>query len=168
MRFILLAFFLGLFSSHAQDYIQFDLTMPFRGNPEQNSENPSSSDSWLLPDGLGAKIGYGYQPLEWIGFGVHSGVEWRAYHKLVTAPAYANLRVAPRVGEETRVVAQAGYGHAFAIGRGDLSGSYKRLSLGIQDGDGRAVFIEISEYGFPLYGMARMANVSVGISLISF
>ena len=57
--------------------------------------------------------------------------------KLVVAPVFSNLRIMPKVGEETRFGIDVGLGHAFAIGRGDLSGMSATLSADSDDHYGR-------------------------------
>lgn len=173
MKFLYVIFLLsGFFASaqHQNTFIQFDATIPIRGNPDRDNydNNEQQNTSFLLPDGIGAKVGFGLHHNEWIGLSAHSGIEWRLVDQLVTAPVFVNLRLAPKLGEETRIVAQFGYGAAFALGRGNLSGTYKKVSLGLENASGVALFAEISQYGFSFKDQYKIANISVGISLVTF
>jgi len=48
----------------------FDLSVPFRGNETYGEidENGNRSDYWFLPDGIGAKFGYGIHFSDWTKF----------------------------------------------------------------------------------------------------
>ncbi len=150
-------------------YIQFDITTAFRGNPDANvvDQRTKQKGSWFVPDGLGTRIGYGFHYNKWVGLGIHTGISWEWTDKLVVVPVYANLKLSPKVGEDTRITLQLGYGKAMAIGRGNLMGAYKKISLGLQSDD-LILFIEINNYAFPIKTQNELANISLGISLITF
>lgn len=86
----------------------------------------------MVPNGLGSKIGYGVHYRKWLTLGIHSGLDWKWDDKLVAVPVYLNLGLSPKVGPETRIMLQAGYGKGFALGRGNLNGEYKKIKLGIE------------------------------------
>lgn len=96
---------------------------------------------------MGAKIGSGLHYNNWIVLGIHAGINWEWENKLVIVPLFANFKLSPKIGNETRIVLQTGIRKAVALGRGSLSGYYKKLSLGLQSDD-VLLFIEISQYDF--------------------
>ncbi|NGY36407.1 hypothetical protein FQU23_002655 [Flavobacterium sp. XN-5] len=168
--------FLLLFSGSllAQDkkitYTQFDITLAFAKNPNSGEINryDNEKESWFIPDGIGTKLGYGIHYKKWVGLGIHSGLNWDWSNKLVVAPIFANFRLSPKIGEETRITLQLALGKAIALGRGELTGEYKKLSLGLQSSDDILLFIEINHYDFPINNQRDSGNISLGISLISF
>lgn len=151
-------------------YVQFDIAIPLEGNPNRGNENEYSGnkESWFLPDGFSAKLGYGFHHNNWIYLGLHTGIDWKGSEKLVAVPVFANLKLSPKIGDETRLYLQTGYGKSFALGRGNLSGDYKKISLGIEDSDGLSLFIELAQYGFTLNNIEKISILSIGISLTSF
>ena len=172
--FKILTFFILLsFSAYSQSnkftYTQFDVTVALRGNPDANivDEYTHKKGTWFVPDGLGAKLGYGVHYKKWLGLGIHSGVNWEWTDKLVVVPVFANFRLSPKVGEDTRITLQLGLGKAMALGRGDLIGDYKKISLGLQSDD-LLLFIELNHYALPIRKQKDSGNISLGISLISF
>jgi hypothetical protein len=72
----------------------------------------------------------------------------------------------PKIGEETRVGIDVGIGRSFAIGRGDLSGMYKRVKFNLEASD-LQLFLEITSYGFQLHNTPQ-GSISVGFELLSF
>ena len=170
---ILILFTLLSFSAYSQrnkfTYIQFDVTVALRGNPDANivDEYTQKKGTWFVPDGLGAKLGYGVHYKKWLALGIHSGVNWEWTDKLVVVPVFANFRLSPKVGEDTRITLQLGLGKAMALGRGDLIGVYKKISLGLQSDD-LLLFIELNHYALPIRKQKDSGNISLGISLISF
>lgn len=173
--FKILTFFLFLtFSVFSQNkkftYIQFDVTIPVKGNPDRNVEDQYTHEkgSWFLPDGLGTKIGYGIHYRKWIGLGIHSGINWEWTDKLVVVPVFANFKLSPKIGDDTRITLQLGLGKAIALGRGDLMGDYKKISLGLQNSDDIILFIELNHYSFPINNQRDSGNISLGLSLVTF
>jgi len=162
------------FSLLAQDkkhsYILFEVAVPIKGNPDRGETdlNGNTNNLWFLPDGLSAKLGYGIHYKKWAAVGIHSGIDWKGSEKLVVVPVFANLRLSPNIGDDTRISIQTGYGKSFAIGRGNLSSDYKKLSLGIENSDGLSLFVEFAQYGFTLNNPEKIGSISLGISLISF
>jgi nucleotidyltransferase/DNA polymerase involved in DNA repair len=72
----------------------------------------------------------------------------------------------PKIAEETRIGIDIGLGHTFALGRGDLSGTFKRIKLNLETDD-MQLFIEVVSYGFELNNNSQ-GNLSLGIALVSF
>ncbi len=150
-------------------YVQYDFTLALKGNPNagETNEYTQTKETWFLPDGLGAKIGYGVHYNNWVALGIHTGIYWEWNNKLVVVPVFANFKLSPKIGEETRIVLQTGIGKAAALGRGSLSGDYKKISLGLQSDD-VLFFIEISQYDFPINDQKNSGNISLGLSVIRF
>ena len=169
----LVLFFAIKSTIQAQDrkltYIQFDVALSLTGNPDYGDTPKYEGDTqpWFLPDGLGSKLGYGVHYKQWLTLGIHSGLDWKWNEKLVAVPLYLNFGLSPKIGEDTRITLQLGYGKGFALGRGNLSGEYKKARLGLT-GEDRTIFIEISDYDFPLHNYKTIGSISFGISLISF
>jgi hypothetical protein len=170
---LLLSLFITVVAS-GQDkkctYTQFDITVAVTGNPNRNEVDPytNKKQSFFIPDGIGSKFGYGVHYKKWIGLGIHSGLNWEWSNKLVVASVFANLRLSQKISDETRITLQAGLGKAIALGRGDLIGNYKKISLGLQNDDDILLFIELNHYNLPLNTQRDTGNISIGISLISF
>jgi hypothetical protein len=160
--------------SYAQNntntYTQFEVTIPLKGHPDRNEVDPYTNEkgSWFLPDGIGSKIGYGIHYNKWVAIGVHTGFEWKWTDKLVIAPVFANFRLSPKIGEDSRITLQLGLGKTIALGRGDLIGRYQKISLGLQTSDDILLFIEVSGYGIPINNQTETGSISLGLSLISF
>ena len=152
------------------NYFQFDIAVPLKGNPDRGETdlNGNVNNLWFLPDGLSTKLGYGIQHNKWVSIGIHSGIDWQATNKLVVIPVFANFRLSPNISDGTRIYLQTGYGKSFAIGRGNLSSDYKKLSLGVENSDGVSLFLEFAQYGFALKYPEKIGSISLGISLTSF
>ncbi|MFB9078660.1 hypothetical protein ACFFLS_14815 [Flavobacterium procerum] len=152
-------------------YLQFDIAVSITGNQDRdnyyNDSESTSSNAFFVPNGLGSQIGYGVHYKKWATLGIHSGIDWKWDHKLVAVPVFLNLGLSPKVGPETRIMLQAGYGKGFALGRGNLNGAYKKLKLGIGSDD-FILFVEISDYAFPLHNEKSMGAISFGITLQDF
>lgn len=167
-------FLLFTFSAYSQNkkftYIQFDMAFSIKGNPDrgQTDLNGNTNNLWFLPDGFSSKIGYGIHHNKWIGLGIHSSVDWRWPDKLVVVPVFANLKLSPEISDDTRIALQLGLGKALALGRGDLMGNYKKISLGIQTPDDLIVFIELNHYAIPINNQKDTGGISLGLSLITF
>lgn len=176
MKLLKTVLFILLFcgSLFAQDkkitYAQFDVTLAFTGNTKSGEidQRTNIKEPWLIPDGIGTKLGYGLRYKKWIGLGIHSGINWDWSNKLVVTPVFANLRLSPSISDETRITLQLGIGKAIALGRGNLTGDYQKISLGLQNDDDVLIFIELNHYAFPINNQRDSGNLSLGISLISF
>lgn len=153
------------------NYMQFDLTIPLRGNKTYGAIDAygNRSDYWFLPDGVGAAFGYGIHYNKWVGVAATTGLDWLGTDKLVAVPLYANARISPKIGEETRITLQYGIGKSVAIGRGNLIGTYEKISIGLESTDGVMLFVEINNHGYKLRNSVdEVYSISVGLSLISF
>ena len=72
------------------------------------------------------------------------------------------------MNNETRIYGQAGYGKSFGLGRGNLSGKYKKISLGIENSDDFSIFIEIAEHNLAFNKFSKINSFSIGICLTTF
>ena len=173
-KILLLALFFLSFSVHSQKtnnrFTQFDISVPLKGNSTYGEidSNGVRSDYWLLPDGLSLKYGVGIDHKKWVSLGAHSGIDWIITQKLVVVPVFANFKLSPKVSEDVRVYAQIGYGKSFGIGRGNLIGVYRKISLGVENDDGVSLFIQISDFGIQFVNIKSVASLSIGLSLITF
>lgn len=173
--FAISAFFYINTSLYAQTkkitYLQFDIAASITGNPHrddvQNNSGSTSSNAFLVPNGLGTKIGYGIHYKKWITLGIHSGIDWQWDDQLVAVPVFLNFGLYPKLGPETRVLLQVGYGKGFAIGRGNLNGEYKKVKLGIGSDD-FTLFAEIADYDFPIHDKKSVGMISFGVTLMDF
>jgi hypothetical protein len=70
LKTLLFALFLRKF--FAQDkkltYTQFEVTLAFTGNPKSGEvdQRTNIKEPWLIPDGMGTKLGYGLRYKKWI------------------------------------------------------------------------------------------------------
>ena len=74
----------------------------------------------------------------------------------------------PSLGYGARVTMQLGYGKAFALGRGNLSGTYKKISLGVETEEDLIIFIEVADYQMKVGQFNSVGSVSLGIALRTF
>jgi hypothetical protein len=168
---VLLFFTFSAFSQNKKfTYIQFEVAFAIKGNPKAGEIDPYTreKESWFLPDGLSSKIGYGVHYKQWIALGVHSGIDWEWTDQLVVVPVFANLKLSPKIGEDARITLQLGLGKGFALGRGDLMGDYKKISLGIQTADDLILFVEVGHYAIPINHQKESGIISLGLSLVTF
>ena len=105
---------------------------------------------------------------KWAALGIHTGIDWKWTDKLIIVPVFANIKLSPKISEDTRIVLQLGLGKAITLGRGDLIGNYKKINLGIQTPDGLIIFIELSHYAIPINNQKDSGSVSLGVSLVTF
>ena len=172
LLFILL-FLLATSTIYAQErkftYIQFDVAISITGNPDRDEPEAYEGEKkpFLIPNAIGSTLGYGVHYKQWLTLGIHSGLDWKWDDKLVAVPVYLNLGLSPKVGDGTRITMQLGYGKGFALGRGNLNGDYKKARLGLT-ADDTTLFIEVTDYGFPLHDYNTVTSLSFGVSLISF
>lgn len=149
-------------------FSQFTVSFPFRANPEYGqSYNNANNSNWFLPDGLSAHAGFGGHVYESIGFTANTGVDWQITPKAVIVPVYGSLIVNPSIDEESSILLQAGLGRSFAIGHGDVSGTFQKYRVGyISNYFG--IFAEANYYGFPWKGIAQISTINLGICLLNF
>jgi hypothetical protein len=149
-------------------FTQFEISVPLQGNKNRGELFPdgSTNDSWFLPDGVNSNFGYGIHFNHWIGISANTGIGMKLSEKLVVAPVFSNLRIMPEIGEETRIGIDVGLGHAFAVGRGNLSGTFKRVKLNLEASE-LQFFLEIVSYGIRLNDNSQ-GSISIGFALVSF
>ncbi|WP_338409563.1 hypothetical protein [uncultured Flavobacterium sp.] len=150
-------------------FTQFELTVPLKGNDTYGEIDPNGNRSnyIIVPDGISTKFGFGIHFEKWIGLSLHSGIDWKITPKLVSTPVYAQITLNPLLGYDTRLLIQAGYGHSFAIGRGNLNGKYYKARLGVTTEDDLGIFIDVSSYGFAVKG-TEMGSFSLGFCIFVF
>ncbi|MFD2908830.1 hypothetical protein ACFSX9_08780 [Flavobacterium ardleyense] len=150
------------------DFTQFEISVPLQGNKNRGEVYPdgSTNDSWFLPDGVNVNFGYGYHYKQWIGLSANTGIGMKLSEKLIMTPVFANLRIMPKIGEETRLGIDLGFGQTFALGRGDLSGTFKRVKLNLE-ADELQLFVELVSYGIDLHNNSQ-GSISLGIALVTF
>ena len=173
---LLLLFFKGFSQSNSEvdnsnlknkriTYAQIEFSIPFVFDPE-NSAN--SNIGGLLPAGANLMIGYGYHHNKWIAIGLHTGINTRIDEKLVAMPAFANFRISPQITEKYILHFQGSYGMAFALGRGDLSGDYRRINFGFGKTSKivhSTIFLEYSEMGFPIHDREKLRSFCLGAAV---
>jgi hypothetical protein len=149
-------------------FIMFDITVPLRGNETYGEidENGNRSDYWFLPDGIGAKIGYGIHFSEWIGLSLNTGFDVVAQQKLFSVPVYASIVLTPRINDDLSLFLQYGFGKSFAIGRGNLSGYYNKFRVGL--GDEIIIFADVSVNGFGVRNIENSGSFSLGLTIPVF
>ena len=149
-------------------FAQFEISVPLQGNKNRGEvyPNENTNDNWFVPDGINSNFGYGVHLKQWLGISANAGIGTKISEKLVVTPVFSNLRIMPKIGEETRIGFDVGLGHNFAIGRGNLSGTFKRLKLNIENDD-MQLFFEIVSYGFNLHNNSQ-GSISIGFALVSF
>ena len=149
-------------------YTQFEISVPLQGNKNRGEVFPdgSTNNSWFVPDGVNSNFGYGIHYNEWLGVSANTGIGMKLSEKLVLTPIFSNLRIMPKVGDETRFGLDLGLGHSFAIGRGDLSGTFKRVKLNLEASEFQ-IFLEVVSYGIRLNNNSQ-GSISLGIALVSF
>lgn len=150
-------------------FIMFDISVPLRGNETYGEidQNGNRSDYWFLPDGIGAKLGYGIHFSEWIGLSVNTGFDVVAQQKLFSVPVYASIVLTPSVSSESSILLQYGFGKSFAIGRGNLSGFYNKFRIGFGD-DEILFFADLSLNGFDVRNIQNTGSISLGITIPVF
>lgn len=151
-------------------FSNFSFSLPFRANPEYGTNNPQNegNGTWFIPDGINIQGGFGVHATKTIALSINSGIDGLITPKLVIAPIYASLLLNPHINEDTSLFFQAGVGHAFALGRGDLSGLYQKYRFGVGDSGGVSFFIEANYYGFGLHNLKQVSSINLGISLYNF
>lgn len=149
-------------------FIMFDITVPLRGNETYGEidENGNRSDYWFLPDGIGAKFGYGIHFSEWIGLSLNTGFDVVAQQKLFSVPVYASIVLTPRINDNISLFLQYGFGKSFAIGRGSLSGYYNKFRIGL--GDEIIIFADVSVNGFGVRNIENSGSISLGLTIPVF
>lgn len=149
-------------------FTQFQVAIPLQRNEDYGEllQDGSRNNNWFLPDGINANIGYGIHLNKWIGISANGGIGMVLSQKMIATPFFTNLRIMPKIGDETRLGIELGLGHAFALGRGNLSGTFQRAKLGLET-DNLQIFLEVASYGFKVHNNSQ-ASLCLGISLLTF
>lgn len=150
-------------------FTQLAIKMSVRGNPEGNDDDKLELSDFILPDGLEGHFGYGYLYNSWLGLSANTGVDTSISDKLVAIPVYAMITFTVDAFDDSSIVAQAGLGHSFAIGRGNLSGTYQKYRLGLIVGEFTIIHLDVSLYGYNPNEdkVSQTGSFSIGISLIN-
>ena len=151
----------GLFS-------QFTFAMYFLGNNEKKIEGSDDDKSPFIPDGLKAHAGFGVHLKEWTGVSVNSGIDYQITPQLGFTPVYGTVFLNPHFGMDSSFILEAGYGWAFAIGRGDLSGFYQKYRIGYKNDEGISIFMEYSRTDFQYDNYKFAGGLSIGLSIYNF
>ncbi|MBB1192968.1 hypothetical protein DNC80_04700 [Flavobacterium sp. SOK18b] len=74
---ILLFPFFAFSQNKTRSFVQFDVSIPIKGNQNNGSQNNNqqSNNSWFLPDGINSKIGICLEPKKWNALGIYSGID---------------------------------------------------------------------------------------------
>lgn len=183
MKYKILLFFCFLFlknNSQAQidenknkinrSFSQLEVAIPLARNLNRNTTNlnGTKNESWFIPNGISAKYGYGIQYYNWVAISIHSGIDWNINSKLVAVPVFSNLRFSAGLKNDSRINLQLGLGNGFAIGRGNLSNIYKRISIGYENTDNVIFFIEVSDYKFQINNQYSVGSLNVGFAMRNF
>ncbi|TRW22322.1 hypothetical protein FMM05_17605 [Flavobacterium zepuense] len=163
---------------------QFSISIPLRANPyredniayvddDQNGVNDYEEDKYsaldyILPDGLAVNAGYGVHLKKWLGVSANTGVEYSGTNKLVIAPVFGSVLFTPQLWEETNICLQYGYGYAFALGRGDLGGTYQKYRIGAIKDNEVSLYVEANLYAFPLHEYDRVGTICIGLAFFDF
>jgi len=151
-----------------KSYAKLDFSVPLRVNQYAGEIDPYTGENeyWFLPDGISARFGYGIKPVDWLGVGANFGIDWKGSKCLVVAPVFGTLKICPKSGMEIRFFAEAGLGRALALGKNDLAGYFKKISLGFEEpqSGGIGLYIELCQYGFSKITEEKIGSFSVGLS----
>jgi hypothetical protein len=162
------------------DYIftQISISVPVRGNPYSNeiraeyeaqgAEYKSTVLDYVIPNGLSLHGGMGVHLKSWVVVSANTGIDWIATEKLVSAPVYGSFMFIPQIWEEPNILLQAGYGRAFAIGRGNLSGEYRKFRFGLIFDNHVSIYADWSQNDFVLHELKSVTPISVGIAVYNF
>lgn len=148
---------------------QLSVTIPVRATPERSSTNDTNSVfDYVLPDGLSANYGVGLHFNSWAGISGNAGIDWIGSEKLVVAPVYGSVMLNPTIYKEYSLLMQFGYGYSFALGRGDLNGTFQKYRIGLGVEDYLSLYVELNQYGFPLHDMDPAGSIGIGLCVFDF
>ncbi|MGX7667579.1 hypothetical protein [Flavobacterium pedocola] len=157
----------NILSRHSYRQLEFSIPLVY---DLSNSPDDDAARS-ILPAGINALIGYGYDYKKVLGLGFHSGLTTRWDEQLVAVPIFLNFRASPKISKNAFLSLQAGYGKSFALGRGDASGDYKRVNIGVGSMDEiiqGAIFIEYTQMDFPVHEREKIEALSLGVTFFFF
>lgn len=149
-------------------YAKLDFSFPIRVNQYYGEIDPYTGEKepFFLPDGFSARFGYGIKPVDWIGIGANFGVDWKGSKCLVVAPIFGTLKICPKSGTELRYFVEAGFGRSLVLGKNDLAGYFKKISIGLEDDEitGIGLYIELCQYGFSKITEEKIGSFCIGLS----
>ena len=104
-----------------------------------------------------------------VGLSANTSLVFNVTEKLAAIPIYGNIRISPAIGGDNRLTFQFGLGKSFALGRGNLSGIYKKFALGIESEDDLFLFVALETHGYRTINLNnQISTFSLGISFIQF
>ncbi|MES2485948.1 MAG: hypothetical protein V4581_08405 [Bacteroidota bacterium] len=157
------------FFDNLNPFAQFAGSIPLRYNPEYGNTNTSNGDAatYFLPDGLSMHGGMGFHIGQTLAFTANSGFDWHIETGLFSVPVYGSAILNIRYSDEESILLQYGYGRAFAIGHGNLSGGYQKFRVGYVI-DILGIFAEINNYGYAWKDAPTMSSINFGVQLFVF
>jgi hypothetical protein len=140
-----------------------------RLNPDYGKTNDSdeNKETYLLPDGVSLHAGLGVHIDQTLAFTLNSGFDWHVDAGLFSVPIYASALLNLTVADGQSILLQYGYGHAFAIAHGDISGTYQKFRLGYCL-DIVGIFAEINSYGYAWKDAPKMTAINLGFLVSIF
>ena len=148
-------------------YAKLDFSFPIKANQYAGEIDPYTGEKqyWFLPDGISARFGFGVKPIDWIGIGANIGIDWKASECLVVAPLFGTLKICPKIGDDSRIIVEPGLGRALTLGKNNLAGYFKKISIGFEDTDvGFGLYVELCQYGFSKNTNQKIGSFSVGLT----
>lgn len=149
-------------------YAKFDLSFSIKGNEYYGETDPDTGqkEPFLIPEGIATRFGFGVKPIKWIAIGANLGIDWKGSRCLVVAPIFGTLRIIPKTGEDLNFYIEPGIGRALALGKNDLAGYFKKISIGLEDNEsgGFGLYIEYCQYGFKKDTTEKIGSFSIGLT----
>lgn len=148
-------------------YARLDFSIPIKANQYAGEIDPYTGESeyWFLPDGISVRFGYGVKPIDWLAIGANIGIDWKGSKCLVVAPVFGTLKICPKVANDVRLYVEPGLGRSMALGRNDMAGYFKKISLGIEDTDSEfGLYLELCQYGFSKITEEKIGSFSIGLT----
>jgi len=149
-------------------YTKIDFSVPIRANQYAGEIDPYTGEKepWFLPDGVSGRVGFGIKANDWISIGTNLGVDWKASECLVVVPLFGSVKINPKIGEDLRIFVEPGFGRALTIGSNQLSGYFKKISVGVGDGKGNfGLYLELCQYGFSKNYDYKIGSFSLGMTI---
>ncbi|MEK8179294.1 hypothetical protein WMW71_02980 [Flavobacterium buctense] len=147
-------------------YTKFEFAIPIRVNQYAGEIDEYGEDEpWFLPDGVIGRFGMGIKINQFLWVGGNIGIDWKANECLVVAPLFGTIKINSKVSKDFRMYVEPGFGRAMAIGRNDLSGYFKKISLGFEDANGGlGLYLELCQYGFSKNSEKRIGSFCIGLA----
>jgi len=156
-------------------YTQVGFCIPIVVDPEKEKVNNNYQDNnkgsfWdqFTIDGISLNAGAGYHFKKWAAIGINTGFDIHIRAQLAAVPVYGTITLNPHFGAESSFILQYGYGHVFALGRGDLSGPYSKYKLGVHIDDSILIYADVSVIDLPVNNFKKVESFSIGIDLMNF